>query len=212
MRLPLETELRAERKRLLDTLSALPDDVFESGPTLCDGWSPRDVLGHLIGVDDALATYRPWRSLAAVNRRQVRRARRLSRQELMARARDWADRPAWSSRLAALIALGDLAVHHQDIVRGVGADRDLPPSVPSYILWDGALLSSRSNLRVLAYRVIPVDGHPPLGPPAALRPAEVWGTREALGMWLAGRDAVAGELCFTSSRPAPRRADRGALR
>ncbi|GAA4814067.1 maleylpyruvate isomerase family mycothiol-dependent enzyme [Streptomyces ziwulingensis] len=201
MRLPLETELPAERIRLLHTLSTLSDEVFESGPTLCAGWSPRDVLGHLLGVDRLLTFYRPWRHLAEVNRRQVRRARGLSRDRLMAEARAWARRPAWSSRLAALTALGDLAVHHQDIVRGLGVDRDLPLSVPSYILWDGAMLSSWSNLRILRYRVIPTDGHPPLGPPEALRLPEVLGGSEALGMWLAGRDSVAGELRFTSSEP-----------
>nr|BFD81226.1 maleylpyruvate isomerase family mycothiol-dependent enzyme [Streptomyces sp. Xyl84] len=205
MRLPLETELRAERRRLLRTLDALPDDVFDSGPTLCAPWSPRDVLGHLIGVDHPLSYYRPWRSLAAANGRQVRRARHLSRRRLMAQAREWAERPALESRLVTLISLGDLSVHHQDIVRGLGLERDIPPSVPSFILWDGAMLSSHSNLRILRYRVIPTDGHPPLGLPGFLRPPEVMGTREALGMWLAGRDAVTEELRFTpagSSREA----------
>ncbi|MEU9558710.1 maleylpyruvate isomerase family mycothiol-dependent enzyme [Streptomyces fumanus] len=201
MRLPLETELRAERRRLLRTLAALSDEDFASGRTLCAGWSPRDVLGHLIGVDHVLAHYRPWCSLAAVNRRQVDRARRRTRRQLMAEAYHWAERPAWSSRLAVLIALGDLAIHHQDIVRGLGLEHDLPPAVPSYILWDGALLSGRTNLRVLRYRVVPTDGHPPLGPPAALAPAEVSGTREALGLWLAGRDGLAAELRFASGGP-----------
>ncbi|MEW2266290.1 maleylpyruvate isomerase family mycothiol-dependent enzyme [Streptomyces sp. NPDC047853] len=201
MRLPLETELRAERQRLLRTLDALSDDVFDSGPTLCAGWSPRDILGHLLGVDHPLASYRPWLRLAAVNDRQVRRARRLSRRAIMAEAREWAANPAWSSRLSALITLGDLSVHHQDIVRGVGAERDLPPSVPSYILWDGAMLSSWSNLRIFRYRVVPTDGHPPLGSPAHLRAPEVLGPSEALGMWLAGRDGVSEELRFTTAGP-----------
>ncbi|MFF9003059.1 maleylpyruvate isomerase N-terminal domain-containing protein [Streptomyces achromogenes] len=202
MRLPLEAELRAERKRLLRTLDSLPDDVFDEGPTLCTAWSPRDVLGHLIGVDHLVSYYRPWLRLAAVNDRQVRRVRHLPRHRLMAEAREWAERPAWSSRLATLVSLGDLSVHHQDIVRGVGLARDMPPSVPSFILWDGAMLSSYSNLRIFRYRVIATDGYPPLGAPGFLRPAEVLGTREALGMWLAGRDAVAGELRFTPAGPA----------
>ncbi|MFJ7772706.1 hypothetical protein ACIQ1J_31055 [Streptomyces sp. NPDC097107] len=125
--------------------------------------------------------------------------RRQSIQDL--RARDWAEHPTLTGRLAAVIALGELAIHHQDIVRGLGLDGEPPPAVPSYILWVGALLSSHSNLRVWRYRVVPTDGHPPLGVPQALRPPEVLGTREALGMWLAGRDAAAGELHFTSSPP-----------
>lgn len=203
MRLPLENELRAERQRLLRTLDALSDDLFDSGPTLCVGWSPRDILGHLLGVDRPLASYRPWLCLAAANDRQVRRARGLSRRTIMAEAHEWAVNPAWSSRLFTLIALGDLSVHHRDIVRGVGAEQDMPSAVPSYILWEGAMLSSRSNLRIFRYRLIPTDGHPPLGPPAHLRAPEVLGTREALGMWLAGRDGVSGELHFTAAGPVP---------
>ncbi|MFH8508192.1 maleylpyruvate isomerase family mycothiol-dependent enzyme [Streptomyces flaveolus] len=205
MLLPLDNELRAERNRLLRTLDALPDEVFEAGPTLCAGWSPRDVLGHLIGVDHPLNSYRPWLCLAAANDRQVRRVRHMSRHRLMAEAREWAKHPAWSSRLVSLIALGDLAVHHQDIVRGIGLDREIPPSVPSFILWDGAMLSSHSNLRIFNYRVIPTDGHPPLGSPGFLRCTEVLGTREALGMWLSGRDAVIPELRFNPNGPLQRK-------
>ncbi|MEU5116003.1 maleylpyruvate isomerase family mycothiol-dependent enzyme [Streptomyces longwoodensis] len=196
MRLPLEAELRAERRRLLGTLDALPDNLFDSGPTLCTGWSPRDVLGHLIGVDHPLTYYRPWLRLTAVNDRQVQRVRHIPRHQLMAEARDWAEGPALSSRLAVLVALGDLSVHHQDIVRGLGLERVLPAAIPSFILWDGAMLSSWSNLRILTYRVTPTDGHPPLGAPGFLPLPEVLGTSEALGMWLAGRDRAARELHF----------------
>ncbi|MFI9005849.1 maleylpyruvate isomerase family mycothiol-dependent enzyme [Actinosynnema sp. NPDC053489] len=195
--LPLERELRAERRRLVATLDRLPDDAFESGRTLCAGWSPRDVLGHLLAVDDFAASYLPHGPfLHAANREQVERARRLPRSRLMARARTWADRPSLSSRIGAVITLGDLAVHHQDIVRGLGLRRDLPATVPTFILREGALLSLRTNLRVLRYRVVPTDGHPELGIRLP-RAREVLGTREALGMWLAGRDSVTDELVFT---------------
>ena len=197
MTLPLERALRAERRRLIATLDQLPDDAFESGRTLCAEWSPRDVLGHLLAVDDFAASYLPYGPfLHAANRKQVERARRLPRDRLMARAQEWADRPSLSSRVGAVIALGDLAIHHQDIVRGLGLRRDLPATVTTFILWDGALLSLSTNLRALRYRVVPTDGHPEIG---ARSPCtrEVLGTREALGMWLAGRDSVTDELVFT---------------
>lgn len=196
MGLPLERELRAERRRLIATLDQLSDDAFESGRTLCAGWSPRDVLGHLLAVDGFAASYLPYGPFFhSANRKQVERARRLPRSRLMARARAWADRPSLSSRIGAVVALGDLAIHHQDIVRGLGLRRDLPATVPTFILWEGALLSLRTNFRVLRYRVTPTDGYPGIGvrSPCA---REVRGTREALGMWLAGRDSVADDLVF----------------
>lgn len=197
MRLPLEQELRAERCRLIATLDQLSDDTFESGRTLCTEWSPRDVLGHLLAVDGFAASYLPYGPFVhAANRKQVERARRLPRSRLMARARTWADQPSLSSRIGAVVALGDLAIHHQDIARGLGLRRDLPATVSTFILWDGVLLSLISNLRVLRYRVVPTDGYPEIG---ARSPCtrEVRGTREALGMWLAGRDSVTDDLVFT---------------
>ena len=197
MELPLEQELRAERRRLIVTLDQLSDDAFESGRTLCTEWSPRDVLGHLLAVDRLATSYLPYGPfLHAANRKQVERARRLPRSRLMARARKWADRPSLPSRIGAVVTLGDLAIHHQDIVRGLGLRRDLPAAVPTFILWDGALLSLSTNLRILRFRVVPTDGYPAIG---ARSPCtrEVRGTREALGMWLAGRDSVTDDLDFT---------------
>ncbi|MBQ1101158.1 maleylpyruvate isomerase family mycothiol-dependent enzyme [Streptomyces sp. b94] len=197
MRLPLEQELRAERCRLIATLDQLSDDTFDSGRTLCADWAPRDVLGHLLAVDSLAASYLPYGPfLDAANRKQVERARRQPRSRLMARARSWAQQPSLSSRIAAVITLGDLAIHHQDIVRGLGLNRTLPATVSTYILWDGTLLSLSSNFRILRYRVVPNDGYPELGTRSPCAP-EVRGTREALGLWLAGRDAVTNDLTFS---------------
>ncbi|MEU1123132.1 maleylpyruvate isomerase family mycothiol-dependent enzyme [Streptomyces sp. NPDC005899] len=197
MGLPLEEELRAERHRLITTLELLPDEQFEAGPTLCTEWSPRDVLGHLMAVDRPLTTYLPYGPfLHAANRAQVARARRLGRGHLMERARIWADQPSLTSRIGAAVTLGDLAIHHQDIVRGLGLHRDLPAAVPTFILWDGAMLSLTTNLRVLRYRVVPTDGYPAVGARSPSAP-KVRGPREALGLWLAGRDAVTDDLVFT---------------
>ncbi|MEU4806923.1 maleylpyruvate isomerase family mycothiol-dependent enzyme [Actinosynnema sp. NPDC023587] len=197
MELPLEQELRAERRRLIVTLDQLSDDAFESGRTLCAEWSPRDVLGHLLSVDRFAGTYLSCGPFFhAANRKQVERARRLTRNGLMARARTWADRPSLSSRIGAVITLGDLAIHHQDIVRGLGLRRDLPATVPTFILWDGALLSLSTNLRILRYRLVPTDGYPEIGTRSPCA-REAHGTREALGMWLAGRDSVTDDLAFT---------------
>lgn len=196
MGLPLVQELRAERHRLIITLDKLSDDTFKSGRTLCTEWSPRDILGHLLAVDRPVASYLPHGPFVhTANRKQAERARRLPRSQLMACARAWADQPSATSRINAVIALGDLAIHHQDIVRGLSLRRKLPPAVPTFILWDGALLSLWTNLRILRYRVVPTDGYPEMGARSPWT-REARGTREALGMWLAGRDSVTDDLVF----------------
>jgi uncharacterized protein (TIGR03083 family) len=192
IRFPYEKEMRAERRRLLDTVAGLSDVEFDSGPTLCSRWAPRDVLGHLIGVDYFLASYLPYGPrVNAANQAQADRARRVSRERLMEWAAQWAAEPSLTSRMATPVMLGDLGVHHQDILRGLGRGREVPDAVAAAIFREGMQLSLWLNRRVLRYRLVPTDGRRPVG-----RGPEVRGTREALGMWLAGRDAVAKELEF----------------
>jgi uncharacterized protein (TIGR03083 family) len=198
MRFPLESEVLAERARLLETLRGLTDDEFNSGPTLCTEWAPRDVLAHLIGVDSP-GTYVRHRGIGAANAAQVAKARELSREQLMARAAAWAARPSATGRLGAWFLIGDLCIHHQDIVRGLHRTRDVPPAAAAAIYREGALvLSPVFNRRIFRYRVVPTDGGRALG-----RGREVRGTREALGMWLAGRDPVSAELEFAPPSTPP---------
>ncbi|WP_019631278.1 maleylpyruvate isomerase family mycothiol-dependent enzyme [Actinomadura atramentaria] len=188
---PFEHALRAERHRLLETVAALSDEEFDHGATLCAGWSPRDVLGHVVGLD-YLTTYLPYGArINAANEAQAVRARRISRGRLLEWARHWAERPATTSRIGAALLLGDLGVHHQDILRGLGRTRAVPGDVATAIFREGLQLSLWMNRRVLRHRLVPTDGHRPVG-----RGPEVRGTREALGLWLTGRDSVAGELEF----------------
>ena len=49
--------VHAERRALLEQLSAIEDDAGWERPSLCPGWTTHDVLAHL--VDDARST--PWR-------------------------------------------------------------------------------------------------------------------------------------------------------
>ena len=41
--------VRMERQQIADRLSALPEEAWV-GPTLCDGWLVRDVVGHMTAI------------------------------------------------------------------------------------------------------------------------------------------------------------------
>jgi len=195
-RLPYEDELKAERFRLIETLEGLSDDDFDAGTTLCSEWAPRDVLGHVIGLDYFWKSYLPYGTrINAANQAQADRARAVSRERLMEWARHWAANPSTTSRLGAGILLGDLGVHHQDVVRGLGLERVIPDAVATAIFREGLQLSMWLNRRTVRHRLVPTDGHRPIAFPGAK--GEVRGTREALGLWLTGRDSVTPELTFS---------------
>lgn len=186
---PAEKAFRAERRAVLATMESLTPEEFESGPTLCEGWAPRDVLGHLIGIDEAPAEYvKAGGNVTKANARLVERSRAKSRDELLARAHDWAHKPAALSLIASFGLLGDLGVHHQDVIRGLGRRRDVPPPVARAILREGIVLGAP---KLRQYRVEPTDTGRKIG-----RGRVVRGTAEQLGMWLAGRRSVEAELVF----------------
>lgn len=189
--LPGEAELREERAAVLATIRSLTDDELDHGRTLCEAWSPRDVLAHLIGVDESLPEYaRAYGNVRVANQRVVDRWRGVPRAELEERAQRWADAPALATRGLALWLLGDVVMHHQDILRGLGRQRPLPLYARAALLREGALLGGH---RLLTNRVVPTDGGRPLG-----RGRIVRGTSEVLGLWLAGRKGLEGELTFVS--------------
>ena len=193
--LPGERALREEREQIVATMESLTDDEFESAPTLCEGWAPRDILAHVMGVDEHLLEYaRAGGWISTGNAMIVAKAKRLDATELLERARKWAPSPAPWVRLIAWQLLGDNAIHHQDVLRPLGRSRDIPEASRSAILREGTLLGAK---KLLSYRIEPTDGGIPLG-----RGTVVRGTRAAMGMWLAGREAYAADLEFASSAAA----------
>lgn len=174
--------LRTERLAFLATLSSLDEEVFESGPTLCAGWAPRDVLAHVVGIDDHLGHYvRAGGNVRRANARIVAAHRTLSRTDLLRRAREWAERPRWTARLVAGFLLGDLAVHHQDVLFPLGRSREIPEVVRRALLREGTILGIH---RLRRHRVVSTDLDVARG-----RGPVLTGSTEAIAMWLAGRDA-----------------------
>ena len=192
MEFPGEHELRIERRLVVETFAALTDEEFESGPTLCEGWAPRDILAHLLGSDTQLYRYVfALGRVAKANAAIVAGEKDKSRARLQRRAEHWAAHPAPLSRPFAPFLLGDVAVHHQDVLRALGRRRVLPEASADAVYREGATLGFRTLLK---HRAVPLDGGRPLG-----RGPEVRGTREALGMWLAGRKGIESELAFAGA-------------
>lgn len=185
--------LVAERNRFVDTIEALTDDEFETGRTLCAGWAPRDVLAHLLGTADLTRYLRHGLRVNAVNAMVVADAQRLSRQEITARGRVWANEPGVGDRAAARFLIGDVSVHHQDVLRGLGRHRDVPVEIAGAIFREGVVLSTGTRRNLLRHRVEPTTR----GGRAVGRGTVVRGTAEALGLWLAGRHGLEDELEFT---------------
>jgi len=191
MALPGVDNLLTERQAFLATIESLTDEEFEHGTTLCEEWSPRDVLAHLLGVDEGLPEYaKAYGNIRKANAVLVARYASMSRQELTERAQHWASIPPMPIKLSALFLLGDVAVHHQDVLRGLGRNRDIPKASRDAILREGMVLGGP---KLLTHRVVPSDGGRALG-----RGTVVRGTTEALGLWLAGRTVVENELTFTT--------------
>jgi len=189
MMLPGERALREERHALVATVRSLTDEEFASAPTLCAGWAPRDILAHVMGVDRHFGEYlRAGGWISTANEVIVGKSRALSREELMGQADTWLRAPAPWTRAMALQLLGDNAIHHQDILRPLGRTRVVPDAAANAILREGLMLGAPKLLR---YRVEPTDGGRAVGRGRCVR-----GTREALGMWLSGRDGLESELQF----------------
>ncbi|HEX3779859.1 MAG TPA: maleylpyruvate isomerase family mycothiol-dependent enzyme [Pseudonocardiaceae bacterium] len=185
--------LRRERSRLLDTMESLTEAEFEAGSTLCAGWTPRDVLAHVIGTDQLFNYAKPsGLTIDRANAAMVREGRLLSRAELIRRGRAVAMNPGVTARMFAWLLAGDCAMHHQDVLRGLGKPHDLPAEAGRAIYLEGTIWSWVLGAKLLRYRVIPTtEGGRPRG-----RGRPVRGSTEALSLWLAGRESLRSELEF----------------
>src|SRR5699024_6570701 len=180
---------RAARRALVETMTELTDEEFDRGATLCEGWSPRDVLGHVLGTAEIGPYVRaPWR-MHRINADAAAAARTRDRGELLAAARTWAELPTRTDRILGPVLMGDVAMHHQDVLRGLGRTRQVPPAEEAAIYYEGVALKAQKFQPVLQrYRVEPVNG---IGRVIG-RGTRGRGTGGALGLGLGGREAGSG--------------------
>lgn len=185
----------AERRDLADYLDTLTAEEWEQ-PSLCAGWTVRDVVGHLPSYDElgwpaVLALFARSRfSLDRCNQVLVEQSRRLTVEQLVARLRAHAVPRGITAMFGSAIALTDGVIHHQDIRRALGRPRAVPEErlVAALEFAPRArVLPAPANLRDLRLVATDVDWTHGVGP-------EVKGPGEALLVTLAGREQGLSDL------------------
>ena len=180
-------------------LRTLDRDDWER-PSLCDGWRVRDVVGHILYGNELRLWTLPAR-LARFGFSSDRSGRHYSIARAEGRSvddllRDFDARDPWAGTCRVFpprLVLLDRLVHHQDIRRALGHDRDIPPDrlrrvlevAPSF----GSVLGGKRRARGLRFRATDLDVA--VGEQGA---PEVAGPAEALTMALLGRPAALSDL------------------
>jgi uncharacterized protein (TIGR03083 family) len=185
--------LRAERADIREFVATLTAEEW-AAPSLCAGWTVRDVVVHLIGPPDASVLLRHAPGMVTNFGRQMDRANAarvaefdgLSQEQVLAAydASTRAEHPA-------VQVLADKVIHHQDIRRPLGSPRVIPRDrleaslrrvIASRWVFGGS--GRAKGLRVEALDVDFTHGDGPL----------VSGAGEALLLALAGRPAALDDL------------------
>ncbi|MBV9844693.1 MAG: maleylpyruvate isomerase family mycothiol-dependent enzyme [Kutzneria sp.] len=183
-----------ERTDLADFLDTLTPQQWEA-PSLCEGWTVRDVVAHAISYDEL-----SWWGMA---KRFARGGFTLDRtndvglteyahgpRELLALLRAHLRPSGLPSAFGGMIALVDGMIHHQDIRRPLGMPRDIPHDRLRTALRLALLarpVGASRRARGLTLVATDLDWSHGSGP-------EVRGPGEAVLMAIAGRGHAVAEL------------------
>lgn len=185
----------AERRDLADHLDTITAEEWEQ-PSLCPGWTVRDVVGHVPSYDElgwpaVLALFARSRfSLSRCNQVGVEHSRQLSTEQLLARLRTHAVPRGITAMFGSAIALTDGMIHHQDIRRALGHPRTVPEErlvAALKFVPRARALPAPGNVRGLRLVATDVDWTHGTGP-------EVNGPGESLLVALAGRQQGLADL------------------
>ncbi len=184
---------RAERAELAEFLATLTPQQWET-PSLCLGWTVKDVVAHMISYEelDAMGLLkRFWKGrVVRANEVGVDEFAPLTPQQLLEFLRNHLTPKGLTAGFGGMIALVDGTIHHQDIRRTLGRSRTIPADRLTRVLGlvpGNPRLGAGRRIRGLQLCATDVDwthGHGP----------EVAGTGEALLMAMAGRPAAVADL------------------
>lgn len=185
----------AERRDLADLLETLEPEQWEQ-PSLCRGWTVRDVVAHMISYEEiGLLRFiggfaRQGFTFGRMNDRRLEEFGTRTPDELIAYLRAHA-KPSGPTAVAdARIGLTDGLIHHQDIRRALGLPREVPSERLVPVLGFAMLappLPAKRNVRGLRLVATDLDWSYGSG-------AEVTGPGEALLMAVCGRAVALPEL------------------
>ena len=189
----LMTMARAERADLADFLATLTPQQWDT-PSLCSGWSVKDVVAHMISYEELdtvglLKRFVKGRIVRA-NQVGVDEFAALSPQQLLEFLRNHLTPQGLTAWFGGMIALVDGTIHHQDIRRALRQPRTIPADRLTRVLGlvpNNPRLGAGRRIRGLRLRATDVDwahGHGP----------EVTGPGEALLMAMTGRPAALADL------------------
>ena len=124
--------IEAQRLSVADLLDDLADEEWRQ-PSLCEGWTVRDVAAHLtlqqIGIGGLLATMISFRgSFDRTIQHAARRRAAWPTDRIAADIRDTAGFRRHNLGVTYLETLTDILVHGQDIALPLGRRLDLPPA------------------------------------------------------------------------------------
>jgi uncharacterized protein (TIGR03083 family) len=156
----------AQRTRLAALLDDLTDDEWHQ-PSLCAGWTVRDVAAHLtmqqLSFGDVLRTMGKWRGTMDRTTQHVARLRaaELTTAQITAEIRSMIGSRRHTSGVTHLETLCDILVHGQDIAIPLGRKLDMAPEAAAIsasrvlsMRWPPPLPSAR---KVAGFRLTATD-------------------------------------------------------
>ncbi|UOE21927.1 TIGR03085 family protein [Thermobifida halotolerans] len=178
---------RSERSALCDLLT----ELGEQAPTLCEGWTTRDLAVHLV-----VRERRPWSAVAGGGGARAR-VERLPFAELVAALRQ---PPRWSlggfSVVDRIVNTLELFIHHEDVRRAQPQWRPRTLSRPQQAaLWRGLKPMAKLGLRRFPATVlVEAPEHGRLRSGRGGPGLRVVGAPSELALFVSGRQRVAREV------------------
>lgn len=190
---PLTELTRAERADLAGFLATLTPEEWYA-PSLCAGWTVKDVVAHVISYEDLgiagfLGRLVKGR-ITHANQVGVNEFSHLSPSDLLDHLNRHLDPSGLTAQFGGMIGFVDGTIHHQDIRRALDRPRTIPADRLSRILPlvpGNPRLGAGRRIRGLRLRATDVDWTHGDGP-------EVVGPGEALLMAMTGRPAALADL------------------
>lgn len=204
----MDLMLEAERDRaeLADLLEDLAPEEW-AAPSLCAGWTVRDVVAHLLSYEGlgplevGLRGARGRLMLDRMNAVALQEYRAATPAELMQRLREFPQPTGLTAALGGAIGLVDGVIHQQDIRRPLGRPRTIDPDRLRFALKFAVTAPPlRGFWKVRGVRVVATDVDWAFG-----RGPEARGPGEAVLMSLAGRRGAADDLQGPGSSTLQRR-------